>query len=173
MKDAAVRRRVSRGWLGLIRKASRHRPRENRTSKEQSADSIRRIIKTFDTSNANITNQQTHRSPYRHRSHFILHPKHSWTIHRIPSNTSEDRDSSRFICIDQLRLILAHLFRTMDFLGCFLREFGRGDKPVQDAVNTAYGQTLKPYHGWMTRAMFSVNSCHDHWREGTENKAFI
>jgi len=45
----------------------------------------------------------------------------------------------------------------MDFLGCFLYEFGQGDKNVEDAMNKAYGQTLKRFHGWITRGVFSVN----------------
>ena len=49
------------------------------------------------------------------------------------------------------------LFRSMNFLACFLHEFGQGDKSVEDAMNKSYGQTLKRFHGWMTRGIFSVN----------------
>jgi hypothetical protein len=45
----------------------------------------------------------------------------------------------------------------MDFLACFLDEFGQGDKSVEDAMNKAYGQTLKRFHGWNKRGDFSVN----------------
>jgi len=44
----------------------------------------------------------------------------------------------------------------MHFLSCFLHEFGQGDTSVEDAMNKAYGQTLKRYHGWITRGLFSV-----------------
>jgi hypothetical protein len=44
----------------------------------------------------------------------------------------------------------------MHFLSCFLHEFGQGDKSVEDAMNKSYGQTLKRYHGWITRGLFSV-----------------
>jgi hypothetical protein len=44
----------------------------------------------------------------------------------------------------------------MLFLSCFLHEFGQGDKTVEDAMNKAYGKTLKHYHGWITRGVFSV-----------------
>ena len=45
----------------------------------------------------------------------------------------------------------------MDFLACFLYEFSQGDMSVEDAMNKAYGQTLKRFHGWTTRGIFSVN----------------
>jgi hypothetical protein len=44
----------------------------------------------------------------------------------------------------------------MIFLASFLHEFGQGDKSVEDAMSKAYGQTLKRYHGWITRGAFSV-----------------
>lgn len=44
----------------------------------------------------------------------------------------------------------------MHFLSNFLREFGQGDRTVEDAMNQAYGKTLKRYHGWTTRGIFSV-----------------
>jgi len=47
-------------------------------------------------------------------------------------------------------------YRSMHFLSCFLHEFGQGDKSVEDAMNKSYGQTLKRYHGWITRGLFSV-----------------
>jgi len=54
--------------------------------------------------------------------------------------------------------INAHLsFRSMDFVACFLHEFGQGDKSVEDAMNKAYGKTLKRFHDWTTRGSFSVN----------------
>ncbi|CAF4376536.1 unnamed protein product, partial [Rotaria sp. Silwood2] len=42
------------------------------------------------------------------------------------------------------------------FLGSFLHEFGQGDQSVEDAMNKAYGQTLKRFHGWITRGVFSI-----------------
>ncbi|CAF4576809.1 unnamed protein product, partial [Rotaria sp. Silwood1] len=45
---------------------------------------------------------------------------------------------------------------SVHFLGCFLCEFGQGDKTVEDAINKAYGQTLKRFHGWITRGVFSI-----------------
>jgi len=45
----------------------------------------------------------------------------------------------------------------MDFVACFLHEFGQGDKSVEDAMNKAYGKTLKRFHDWTTRGSFSVN----------------
>lgn len=44
----------------------------------------------------------------------------------------------------------------MQFLACFLHEFSKGDKSVEDAMNKAYGQALKPYHNWSTRSIYSV-----------------
>jgi hypothetical protein len=49
------------------------------------------------------------------------------------------------------------IYRNLHFLACFLYEFGQGDKSVEDAMNKAYGQTLKRFHGWTTRGVFSVN----------------
>jgi len=51
---------------------------------------------------------------------------------------------------------LLWLKRSMNFLACFLHEFGQGDKSVEDAMNKSYGQTLKRFHGWITRGVFSV-----------------
>ncbi|CAF1351226.1 unnamed protein product [Rotaria sp. Silwood1] len=51
---------------------------------------------------------------------------------------------------------LLWLKRSVHFLGCFLCEFGQGDKTVEDAINKAYGQTLKRFHGWITRGVFSI-----------------
>ncbi|CAF1340238.1 unnamed protein product [Rotaria magnacalcarata] len=50
---------------------------------------------------------------------------------------------------------LLWLRRSIHFLSCFLHEFGQGDKTVEDAMNQAYGKTLKPYHGWITRGLFA------------------
>ena len=52
--------------------------------------------------------------------------------------------------------VLLH-FRTMDFLRCFLHEFGQGEKSLEEALNKSYGQTLKHLHGWTTRESFAVN----------------
>jgi pleckstrin family protein A (phosphoinositide binding specific) protein 8 len=41
-------------------------------------------------------------------------------------------------------------------LSNFLHEFGQGDTTVEDALSKAYGQTLKRYHGWIIRGVFSV-----------------
>ncbi|UJR29904.1 hypothetical protein I4U23_017452 [Adineta vaga] len=51
---------------------------------------------------------------------------------------------------------LLWLKRSIAFLSCFLHEFGQGDRSVEDAMNKAYGQTLKRYHGWITRGAFSI-----------------
>jgi hypothetical protein len=53
-------------------------------------------------------------------------------------------------------MTLSFCYRSIYFLACFLHEFGQGDKSVEDAMNKAYGQTLKRYHGWITRGLFSV-----------------
>jgi ribosome biogenesis protein Nip4 len=53
-------------------------------------------------------------------------------------------------------LFLLKCFRGISFLGHFLHEFGQGDTTVEDAMNKAYGQTLKRFHGWITRGIFSV-----------------
>ncbi|CAF3067405.1 unnamed protein product [Rotaria sp. Silwood2] len=51
---------------------------------------------------------------------------------------------------------LLWLRRNIHFLACFLHEFGQGDKSVEDAMNKAYGQALKSFHGWITRGIFSI-----------------
>ncbi|CAF1400494.1 unnamed protein product [Adineta steineri] len=51
---------------------------------------------------------------------------------------------------------LLWLKRSVHFLSCFLHEFGQGDQTVEDAMNKAYGQTLKRFHGWITRGVFSI-----------------
>ncbi|CAF1367589.1 unnamed protein product [Rotaria sp. Silwood1] len=44
----------------------------------------------------------------------------------------------------------------MHFLACFRNEFGQGNTTVEDTMNKAYGQTLKHFHGWITRGFFSI-----------------
>ncbi|CAM2717981.1 unnamed protein product [Rotaria socialis] len=51
---------------------------------------------------------------------------------------------------------LLWLKRSIHFLGCFLHEYGQDNQTVEDAMNKAYGQTLKRFHGWITRGVFSI-----------------
>ncbi len=62
---------------------------------------------------------------------------------------------TNFFSIEKINEHLS--FRSMDFVASFLYEFGQGDKSVEDAMNKAYGKTLKRFHDWNTRGSFSVN----------------
>lgn len=59
--------------------------------------------------------------------------------------------NSPFIPVDRL-----FLFRNLHFLHQFLFEFGQKTCSVEEAMNKAYGKTLRPFHGWITRGIFSV-----------------
>ena len=48
--------------------------------------------------------------------------------------------------------------RDLHFLSSFLHEFGQANQTVEEAMNKAYPETLKPYHGWITRGIFSVKT---------------
>ncbi|CAF1331734.1 unnamed protein product, partial [Didymodactylos carnosus] len=65
----------------------------------------------------------------------------------IQAQTTKERNSATDA--------LLWLKRGLHFLCCFLHEFGLGDKSVEDAINKAYSQSLKRYHGWITRGIFS------------------
>ncbi|CAF4221172.1 unnamed protein product, partial [Rotaria sordida] len=73
---------------------------------------------------------------------------YSITNDEISTETMKEKNSSTNA--------LLWLRRSIHFLACFLHEFGQGDKSVEDALNKAYGQTLKSFHGWTTREVFSV-----------------
>jgi hypothetical protein len=49
------------------------------------------------------------------------------------------------------------IFRVFEFLSCFIREFGLGDKTLVDAAIKGYEQTLKRHHGILARSVFPVS----------------
>jgi len=95
----------------------------------------------------------------------------------IQSNISKIRrkmsnDSKKFYCLtsivdDEISTnstkeknsatdALLWLTRNLHFLQTFLFEFGQKTRSVEEAMNIAYGTTLKPFHGWITRGIFSI-----------------
>ena len=60
------------------------------------------------------------------------------------------------VILNRMKISPKDCSRAMHFLSNFLREFGQGDQTVEDSMNKAYGKTLKRYHGWITRGIFSV-----------------
>ena len=52
---------------------------------------------------------------------------------------------------------LLHNFRAIEFVYEFLTELLAGVQDLEDAANTAYGRTLKPYHSYVVRGIYSVS----------------
>ncbi|CAF3700800.1 unnamed protein product [Rotaria sp. Silwood1] len=84
------------------------------------------------------------------RNKISTNPKKFQTLYsiindEISTQTMKEKDSATGA--------LLWLRRSIHFLACFLHEFGQGDKNVEDAMNKAYGQALKPFHDWNTRGV--------------------
>ncbi|XP_015750045.1 PREDICTED: pleckstrin homology domain-containing family A member 8-like, partial [Acropora digitifera] len=47
-------------------------------------------------------------------------------------------------------------FRALEFMQVFLSEVSRGEKDLAVAAATAYGKTLRRYHGWVVRGVFAL-----------------
>lgn len=43
-----------------------------------------------------------------------------------------------------------------ELISCLLNEFGMGNKTLTEAIHRAYDQSLKHYHGFFARSVFSV-----------------
>lgn len=51
---------------------------------------------------------------------------------------------------------LLWLKRALEFMQVFLSEVSRGEKDLAVAAATAYGKTLRRYHGWVVRGVFAL-----------------
>lgn len=51
---------------------------------------------------------------------------------------------------------LLWLKRALEFMQVFLAEVARGEKDLAVAAGTAYGKTLRRYHGWVVRGVFAL-----------------
>lgn len=51
---------------------------------------------------------------------------------------------------------LLWLKRALEFMQVFLSEVSRGEKDLAVAAATAYGKTLRKYHGWVVRGVFAL-----------------
>lgn len=51
---------------------------------------------------------------------------------------------------------LLWLKRALEFMQVFLAEVVRGEKDLAVAAGTAYGKTLRRYHGWVVRGVFAL-----------------
>lgn len=51
---------------------------------------------------------------------------------------------------------LLWLKRALEFMQVFLSEVVRGEKDLAVAAGTAYGKTLRRYHGWVVRGVFAL-----------------
>ncbi|KAM3873374.1 pleckstrin homology domain-containing family A member 8 [Diretmus argenteus] len=51
---------------------------------------------------------------------------------------------------------LLWLRRGLKFLKEFLSEVNAGEQDIHGALNTAYGKTLRQYHGWVVRGVFAL-----------------
>lgn len=51
---------------------------------------------------------------------------------------------------------LLWLKRALEFIALFLKELFAGDKDLSTCASVAYSQSLKEYHGWIIRGIFSL-----------------
>ena len=59
------------------------------------------------------------------------------------------------LCVDLFSV--AASFRGLEFIREFLLEFASGVSDLQQAANTAYSPSLKPFHSYVVRGVFTVS----------------
>ncbi|XP_044150938.1 pleckstrin homology domain-containing family A member 8 [Bufo gargarizans] len=69
-------------------------------------------------------------------------------LHEVNNNLSQVRNSATDA--------LLWLKRGLKFLFQFLTEVKSGENNIQTALSTAYGKTLRQYHGWVVRGVFAL-----------------
>lgn len=72
----------------------------------------------------------------------------SIVLHEVETEVAQVRNSATEA--------LLWLKRGLKFLKEFLSEINTGMKDVQGALNSAYGKTLRQYHGWVVRGVFAL-----------------
>ncbi|XP_029445067.1 pleckstrin homology domain-containing family A member 8 [Rhinatrema bivittatum] len=69
-------------------------------------------------------------------------------LHEVDTNVAQVRNSATEA--------LLWLKRGLKFLKGFLKEVKNGETNIQVALNNAYGETLRQYHGWVVRGVFAL-----------------
>ncbi|XP_056141750.1 pleckstrin homology domain-containing family A member 8 isoform X3 [Lampris incognitus] len=72
----------------------------------------------------------------------------SIVLHEVETDVAQVRNSATEA--------LLWLRRGLKFLREFLSEVNTGEQDIQGALNTAYGKTLRQYHGWVVRGVFAL-----------------
>uniref|UniRef100_A0A667ZTM8 Pleckstrin homology domain-containing family A member 8 n=1 Tax=Myripristis murdjan TaxID=586833 RepID=A0A667ZTM8_9TELE len=72
----------------------------------------------------------------------------SIVLHEVRTDVAQVRNSATEA--------LLWLRRGLKFLKEFLSEVNGGEQDIQGALNTAYGKTLRQYHGWVVRGVFAL-----------------
>lgn len=72
----------------------------------------------------------------------------SIVLHEVETEVSQVRNSATEA--------LLWLRRGLKFLKEFLSEVNAGQQDIQEALNAAYGRTLRQYHGWVVRGVFAL-----------------
>ncbi|XP_071372166.1 pleckstrin homology domain-containing family A member 8 [Centroberyx affinis] len=72
----------------------------------------------------------------------------SIVLHEVQTNVAQVRNSATEA--------LLWLRRGLKFLKEFLSEVNAGNQDIHGALNTAYGKTLRQYHGWVVRGVFAL-----------------
>ncbi|KAG8573049.1 hypothetical protein GDO81_012261 [Engystomops pustulosus] len=70
-------------------------------------------------------------------------------LHEVNNNLAQVRNSATEA--------LLWLKRGLKFLFQFLMEVKNGENNIQTALSSAYGKTLRQYHGWVVRGVFAVS----------------
>ncbi|KAM7383609.1 hypothetical protein PAMP_003247 [Pampus punctatissimus] len=72
----------------------------------------------------------------------------SIVLHEVQTDVTQVRNSATEA--------LLWLRRGLKFLKEFLTEVNSGEKDIHGALNSAYGKTLRQYHGWVVRGVFAL-----------------
>ncbi|XP_068179276.1 pleckstrin homology domain-containing family A member 8 [Antennarius striatus] len=72
----------------------------------------------------------------------------SIVLHEVHTDVAQVRNSATEA--------LLWLTRGLKFLKEFLSAVSAGQQDIQGALNTAYGKTLRQYHGWVVRGVFAL-----------------
>ncbi|XP_067094910.1 pleckstrin homology domain-containing family A member 8 [Osmerus mordax] len=72
----------------------------------------------------------------------------SIVLHEVQTGVAQVRNSATEA--------LLWLRRGLSFLKEFLSEVNAGARDIQGALNSAYGKTLRRYHGWVVRGVFAL-----------------
>jgi len=87
------------------------------------------------------------RSKYETDDHAFVHLQ-NMVFQELKSNTCSARNSTTDA--------LLWLKRALEFIHVFLAEICRGEQDLAVAATNAYGRSLRKYHGWVVRGVFSL-----------------